>query len=338
MAKRDYYEILGVPRTASADDIKKAHRKLVRKYHPDVNKNNKEAEERFKEAQEAYDVLSEPGKRRNYDQFGHAGVGAGGAPGAGGDAWEAFRRAQQGRGGAGGARGYSWQPGPGVSVEDLEGMGDFGDIFEQLFGARGGAAAGGGGGARGARGPRMRPTPPRGSDVEHPVTLTFAQAARGTNLPLQINRDGRLETIDIKIPAGVKEGSRVRIKGKGQESPGGEPGDLYIVTQVHPHPYFRREGLDILLDVPISLYEALNGTKLEVPTLEGPVTLTIPPGTSSHSKLRIKGRGIERGSEKGDQYVVIKVVVPKNLDDEDKAMLKKQEQKHPLNPRADIHW
>src|SRR5205823_11408962 len=130
MAKRDYYEILGVPRTASADEIKKAHRKLVRKYHPDVNKNNKEAEERFKEAQEAYDVLSEPGKRRNYDQFGHAGVGAGGQPGAGGaggDAWEQFRRAQQGRGGA---RGYSWQPGPGVSVEDLEGMGDFGDIFE----------------------------------------------------------------------------------------------------------------------------------------------------------------------------------------------------------------
>src|SRR4051812_14725840 len=135
MAKRDYYEILGVPRTASADDIKKAHRKLVRKFHPDVNKNNKEAEEKFKEAQEAYDVLSEPGKRRNYDQFGHAGVGAGGAPGAEGDPFEAFRRAQQGRGrgGAGGGqRGYSWQPGPGVSVEDLEGMGDFGDIFEQL--------------------------------------------------------------------------------------------------------------------------------------------------------------------------------------------------------------
>src|SRR5206468_5591722 len=117
MAKRDYYEILGVPRTATADEIKKAHRKLVRKYHPDVNKNNKEAEEKFKEAQEAYDVLSEPGKRRNYDQFGHAGVGAGGPGGApGGDAWEQFRRAQQG-GGAGGPRGgYQWRPGPGVSV------------------------------------------------------------------------------------------------------------------------------------------------------------------------------------------------------------------------------
>src|SRR4051812_8011075 len=135
MAKRDYYEILGVPRTASADEIKKAHRKLVRKFHPDVNKDNKQAEERFKEAQEAYDVLSEPGKRRNYDQFGHAGVGAGGPSGAGNaDVWEQFRRAQQGNPRAGGGRGgaYQWRPGPGVSVEDMEGMGDFGDIFEQL--------------------------------------------------------------------------------------------------------------------------------------------------------------------------------------------------------------
>jgi len=192
MAKRDYYDILGIPRNATADDIKKAHRKLVRKYHPDVNKNNKDAHEKFLEAQEAYDVLSEPGKRRNYDQFGHAGVGAGGQPGAapGGnaDVWEQFRRAQQGGGGAGGRGGYQWRPGPGVSVEDAEGMGDFGDIFEQLFGARGGAA--GAGPARGAR-PRPQQQPQRGADVEHAVPLTFDQAARGTTLPLQINRDGR---------------------------------------------------------------------------------------------------------------------------------------------------
>jgi DnaJ-class molecular chaperone len=343
MAKRDYYEILGIGRSATPDEIKKAHRKLVRKYHPDVNKNNKEAEEKFKEVQEAYDVLSEPGKRRNYDQFGHAGVGAGGAPGAGGgntqDVWEAFRRAQQQQGGAGfpggdpRRGGYSWRSGPGVSVEDFEGAGDFGDIFEQLFGARGAAGAGG----RTARA-RPAPTAPRGADVEHPVTLTFAQAARGTTLPLQINRDGKLETIDIKIPAGVKDGSRVRIRGKGQQSPGGEAGDLFIVTRVHEHPYFRREGLDILLDVPISLYEALLGTKIDVPTLEGPITLTLPPGTSSGSKLRIKGRGIHRGTEQGDQFVIPRVVVPKNLDDEDKAALEKLRAKHPLNPRADLHW
>jgi DnaJ-class molecular chaperone len=174
--------------------------------------------------------------------------------------------------------------------------------------------------------------------VEHPVTLTFEQAARGTTLPLQINREGQLETIDVKIPAGVKDGSRVRIRGKGQQSVGGEPGDLYIITKVLPHPYFRRDGLDILLDLPLSMYEALLGTKVEVPTLEGPVTLTIPAGTSSHAKLRIKGRGIHRGDEQGDQFVITRIVVPKGLDDEDKNIVRKLEEKHPLNPRTGPPW
>jgi DnaJ-class molecular chaperone len=332
MAKRDYYEILGVKRSASADDIKKAHRKLVRKYHPDVNKNNKEAEDKFKEVQEAYDVLSDPQKKQNYDQFGHAGVGAGGAPGGGGDPWEAFRRAQQsGRGGAGGR--HQWRPGPGVTVEDFEGGGDFGDIFEQIFGGRGG-----GGSFRPGGGTRER-QPQRGADLEHPVTLTFQQAARGTTLPLQISRDGRIETIDIKIPAGVNEGSKVRIRGKGQDAMGGESGDLYIVTHVQPHPYFRRDGLDILLDVPISVYEALLGTKVEVPTLEGPVTVTVPPGTSSHAKLRIKARGIERGGEKGDQFCIIKIVVPKGgIKDEDKPSIEELQRKYPVDARADVNW
>jgi DnaJ-class molecular chaperone len=334
MAKRDYYEILGVPRGAPADEIKKAHRKLVRKYHPDVNKNNKDAEEKFKEVQEAYDVLSDETKRRNYDQFGHAGVGMGGAPGGGGDPFEAFRRAQASRGGGGGGGRYTYRGGPGTTVEDFDfsgGGGDFGDIFEQIFGARGPAGAGR------AAGGRARPAPQRGSDVEHPVTLSFEQAARGTTLPLQINRDGQLETIDVKIPAGVKDGSRVRIRGKGQQS-NGEPGDLYIVTKVTPHPWFRREGLDILLDLPLSLYEALLGTKVEVPTLEGSVTLTIPPGTSSHAKLRIKGRGIHRGEEQGDQFVVTKIVAPKGLDDADKDAVRQLDQKHPLNPRTGPPW
>src|SRR3954471_8087524 len=156
MAKRDYYDILGVSRSATPDEIKKAHRKLVRQYHPDVNRDNPKAAEKFNEVTEAYDVLSDPTKRRNYDQFGHAGVGAGGAPGAGGDPFEAFRRAQGGAGapggGAGGAgRGYSWRVSPGVDVQDFEQYGDFGDIFDQLFGSRGGsggARAGGGAGPR----------------------------------------------------------------------------------------------------------------------------------------------------------------------------------------------
>jgi DnaJ-class molecular chaperone len=335
--KKDYYETLGVKRGASADEIKKAHRKLVRKYHPDVNKNNKESEEKFKEAQEAYDVLSDETKRRNYDQFGHAGVGAGGPPGGGGDPFEAFRRAQQGGGGVGGTR-YTYRPGgpggAGDTVEDFDfgggGGADFADVFEQLFGARGRAGAT-------RRQARPAAAPQRGQDIEHPVTLTFEQGVRGTTLPLQINRDGRLETIDVKIPPGVKDGSRVRIRGKGQHT-NGEPGDLYIITQVMPHPYFRRDGLDILLDLPISMYEALLGTKVEVPTLDGPVTLTIPPGTSSHTKLRIKGRGVERGGERGDQFVVTKIIVPRELDDEDRDVVRRTQEKRPLNPRADLRW
>ena len=341
MAKRDYYEALGVSRTASADEIKKAHRKLVRKFHPDMNKDNPQATEKFKEVQEAYDVLSDPEKRRNYDQFGHAGVGAGAAGGA--DPFAGFRRGQPGGGQGGAGYSYRWTPGgpggSGVSVEDFD-LSDFGDVFEQLFGARGAPSGTGAGGGRvgGARATRPRREPPRGADLEHEVTLTFEQAARGRTLPLQINRDGKIETIDIKIPAGVKDGSRVRIKGRGQQSHGGESGDLYIITRVQPHPYFRRDGLDILLDLPISLYESLQGARIEVPTLEGPVTLTIPPGTSSGAKLRIKGRGIERGTERGDQYVLPRIIVPRNLDDDDRKQIDQLAKKHPLNPRADLKW
>ncbi len=337
MAKRDFYDVLGVSRTASADEIKKAHRKLVRQYHPDVNKNSKDAEEKFKEVQEAYDVLSDAQKRRNYDQFGHAGVGAApgaGRPGAGGSGFDpfsdAFRNAQGGRGGG---REYSWRVDPNVDVEDFAGGGDgFADIFEQMFGGRAGRGAGAGRGRTASR-----PSPSRGADVEYPITLTFAQAARGTTLPLQINREGKQETIEIKIPPGVKDASRIRIKGRGQASPGGA-GDLYIITRVTPHPYYRREGLDIYLDVPISLYEALLGAKVSVPTLDGDVTLTIPPGTSSGAKLRIKDRGIERANEKGDQYVVLKIMVPKTMDEEDRKLIEQLAARHPVDARAEIKW
>jgi DnaJ-class molecular chaperone len=324
MAKRDYYEILGVSKNATPDEIKKAHRKLVRQYHPDVSRNNPAAAEKFKEVQEAYDVLSDETKKKNYDRFGNEA----------GDPAEAFRRAQGG--GGGGPRTYTWQSGGpgGATVEDFDfdfggGGGDVGSIFEQFFGARGG----GGGRQRG----RGRPQPQRGSDVEYPIALTFEQAARGTTLPLQINREGKLESIEIKIPAGVKDGSRVRIRGKGEQS-GGEPGDLFIITTVQPHPYFRRDGLDVLLELPISLYEALQGTKVTVPTLDGPVTLTIPAGTNSHAKLRIKGRGIHRGSDQGDQFVITRIVVPKDLDAEDKKLVEKLAGKHPIAARAEVKW
>ncbi len=329
---RDYYDILGVTKTATPDEIKAAHRKLVRKFHPDVNKNNPTATEKFKEAQEAYDVLGDADKRRNYDQFGHAGVngpaGMGGPPGTGGDPFEAFRRAQQqGRRGGGGG---------GVSVDDFDGGGgNFGDIFEQMFGGGGKRPAAGG-----RRGRAQPPVPEKGQDVEHAVRLTFEQAARGTTIPLQIDRDGQVETIEVKVPPGVKDASRIRVKGRGQQVPGGQHGDLFILAQVQPHAYFRREGNDVYLDLPLSLYEALLGAKLSVPTLDGPVTLTIPPGTGSGAKLRIRGRGIPFGTadEKGDQFVQVRVAVPKDLDADDRAAVEALAAKHPLNARADVPW
>jgi DnaJ-class molecular chaperone len=326
MAKRDYYDILGVPRNASADQIKAAHRKLVRKFHPDVNKGDRSAEERFKEVQEAYDVLSDPTRRGNYDQFGHAGVAGG--TGYGPDMYEHFRRT------AGGGR----TRGSGdAHVEEIDpsdfGNGQFHDIFEQLFGSRGPF----GRGPRRGAGAGAAPPPGRGSDVDYPVTISFTEAARGSSVPIQIARDGRVETIEVKIPAGVKEGSRVRVKGRGQSS-GGEPGDLFIVVSVRPHEFFRRDGLDLLMDLPISLYEAIEGARVTVPTLDGPVQISVPPGTSSGSKLRIRERGVHRGQEKGDQLCVIKIVVPKNLPEEDRAAIAALSKKHPIHARADVPW
>ena len=316
MAKRDYYEVLGVPKSASADDVKKAHRRLARKLHPDVNKETG-ASAKFAEVQEAYDVLSDQDKRKKYDQFGHAaaGVGGGGAD----DMYEQFRRQQ---GGAGGRT---------VRPEDFEGAdgGQFGDVFDQLFGGRGPFGRAGG--------RKRHPEPTRGTDIEHPVTLTFEQAARGTSLPLRLNLGNTTETIDVKVPAGVKDGSRVRVRGKGDRS-GGTPGDLFIVVSVTPHGFYKRSGLDVLLDVPLSVYEGLLGTRITVPTLDGQLTLTIPPGTGSGAKLRIKGRGIKRGEEVGDQFCVIKIVLPKGLGEADQQFIADLQKRHPLNPRENIGW
>ncbi len=316
--RRDYYEVLGVGRNASQDDIRKAHRKLVRQYHPDANRDNPQAAEKFREVQEAYDVLSDDEKRKTYDELGHAAF----EPGAGAqaDAYDAFRRANAGR--------RSWKASPNVTVEDFDfgtgAGGGFGDIFEQFFGGRG-------------RRGRVEPQKQRGGDIEHSVTISFEQAARGCTIPLQLNREGRIETIDLKIPAGVKEGSRVRLRNKGQPGTGGS-GDLYITTRVVDHPYFRRDDLDVYMDLPISMYEAIAGAKIDVPTLDGKVTLTIPPGTSSGSKLRIKQRGIRRGNDHGDQFVVIRVMVPKDLDEKSREEIERMSRRHPLDARQDVRW
>lgn len=321
---KDYYEVLGLSRSATADEIRRAHRKLVRQYHPDMNRNNPAATDKFKEVQEAYDVLSDPAKRKTYDEFGHV-PPSGGMPGGGGYGG-GFRP------GGGSPRSHTWRPSPNVTVEDFDiggaGGGFSADIFDQLFGARG---------RRRGR-PAAEPASQETGDVEHSVSLSFEQAARGTTVPVQINRGGHVETIELKIPAGVKDGSRIRVRGKGSQTSGGRFGDLYITARVREHAYFRRDGLDILLDVPVSAYEAMLGTKIDVPTLEGRVTVTVPPCTSSGAKLRIRGRGIQRAEEAGDQLVVIRIITPKELDPASRELVEKLASRHPVNARAGVSW
>lgn len=319
MAKKDFYEVLGVARNASAEEIKKAYRKLARKYHPDVAGNDKGVLERFKEVQEAYDVLGEKEKRQAYDQFGHAGPQTGPS-----GPWP------------GGGRNYTWTnngQGGGVNVDfsDIFGGagGGMGDIFEQL---RGGQGRRGGG--------RSRAAAKRGDDIEHAVRITFDEALHGTQREVVMTipqRDGstRQERISFKIPPGVDKGSKVRVRGKGQPGAGGNNGDLIVQIEVEPHPYFEREGNDIILEVPITISEAILGTRIEVPTLNGTSTVTIPPGSSSGRKLRLKEKGIAspKGDKAGDMYLRLKVVVPAKVDKESAELIEQFAQK---NPQSDI--
>ncbi|MFW6065209.1 MAG: DnaJ C-terminal domain-containing protein [Planctomycetota bacterium] len=329
MAKRDYYEILGVSRDASAEEIKSAYRKLARKYHPDVNK-SPDASEKFQEATEAYEVLSDVEKRKKYDQFGHAGVsgdfaGAGtGAPG----------------GAAGGARSYRWTGGGGgaggVRFEDIfggGGMSDFmgmslDDIMEALGGGRPGGAT---------RGRRQRNV--RGRDLEYNITLDFLQAVRGATISLRLHRGERTETINVKIPPGVGEGSRVRVRNKGADGPAG-PGDLYIVTHVREHPYFWREGRDIYVHLPISITEAALGAKVDVPTIGGMTTVSVPAGTPSGRQLRLRGRGVPASGsqDRGDQRVVIRIVPPAEISEKGRKALEQFDKAVPFDPRASAPW
>ena len=330
---RDYYEVLGVTRSASDEEIRKAHRKLARKLHPDVNK-AADAAAKFAEAQEAYDVLSDAEKRKRYDQFGHAGVNgaaAGGDPFRGGNPFGGRGRA--GGGQAGPQAGGQWAGGDGGSWSDVDPE-TFDTIFGDLFGSRRSGRPG-----PGQRGSRANP-PAVGEDIEHTLTVPFGVAALGGSESVRLTLgDGSTQSIDVKIPAGIRPGSKLRIKGKGRNgSSGGPPGDLILVIQVGEHPWFRRDGLDLLLDVPITLPEAALGTVIEVPLLRGSVKLKVPAGTASGAKLRAKGKGlVDAKGDAGDFYAVIKIVPPESLTAEEKRMLESMAERLP-NPRAQTTW
>jgi molecular chaperone DnaJ len=340
--KRDYYEVLGVSKNATKEDIKKAYRKLARRYHPDLNPGNKEAEDKFKEIQEAYSVLSNDEKRKAYDMYGSADF----QPGA--------------------RTTWQWSEG---SPEGFEfGFGDFPgieDIIGDLFGAKG-------------QGRRKR----RGRDLEYQIEIDFETAMKGgarnisitreTNCPVcsgsgirpgaatktcskckgsgritsgpfnisracnvcggkgkvstdpcqSCNGSGRrllTETISVRIPPGVDNGSRIRVQGKGEEGTvNGTAGDLYLIVRVSSHPIFQRVQNDIYLELPVTFYEAALGSKISVPTIDGTVIVTIPPGTQNDTKLRLRGKGVPhfRNRERGDQYVIVKVLLPEQISEE----------------------
>ena len=348
MAERDYYEVLNVPRNATPDQIKSAYRKLAKKFHPDRNRGDKSSETRFKEVQQAYEVLNDPAQRKAYDQFGHAGPRGGAGPGSG---FGGFRP------GAGGQRVYTWGPrggrggagggGGDVPIEGLE------DLFS-IFGGRAGAEEGLGGfeefigrasGRKGGGARRRRQPPPdrdENLNIEQEVSLTFDQAIQGTKLELQLRHpDGEAQQVTVRIPPGVDDGQRIRVRGKGQPNPtGGSPGDLHIVCRVQPHPYFKRVGNDIHLELPLTVSEALLGTKVEIPTLEGRTVLTIPPGTPSGAKLRLKDKGVAPPGDKprGHQFVVIRIVPPKTLTPEQQELVQRFRDLGEGSPREGLGW
>ena len=287
----DPYSILGVARGANEKDIKSAYRKLAKELHPDRNKDNPKAAERFSEVTRAYDLLSDKDKRARFDR-GEIDIDGNPTMGFGGGG--------MGGGFAGGQRGFRAD-----GFEGFESGIDIGDIFDGLFGGRGGMGGGFGGGQR--RGPA-----PRGANVQYRLRVSLTDAA--TQAPQRITlSDGK--TIDLKLPAGVEDCTQMRLAGKGEPGPGGN-GDAIVVIELQPHAFFRRDGDNLRLDLPITLDEAVNGAKVKVPTADGAVMLTVAPGTSSGKTLRLKGKGFSRkDGTRGDQLVTIEVQLPEGDED-----------------------
>lgn len=311
---KDYYAVLGVDKSASDADIKKAYRKLAQKHHPDANRGNAGAEEKFKEISQAYDVLKDPKTKEEYDRIRQM-VAAGGfrSTGAGGPGFGGF--------GGGGQR---------VRVEDVGDMfgggGGFNDLFGDLFGAGGGAAAGFG-------------RPGRGGDLETETSISFDQALEGVQVELRIaERGGAPRTIKARIPAGVNDGARIKLAGKGSPGAGGGPaGDLFVKVRVRPHKVFGRKNKDLTLALPVTFPEAALGAQVEVPTMNGgPVKLKIPAGTSSGRTFRVRGKGVVSGKDRGDLLVTVQVTVPEKLNREARSLIERLAELETESPRAAI--
>lgn len=391
--KHDYYDTLGVSKQAAADDVRKAYRKLARKYHPDLNPGDKSAEERFKRVQEAYDILSDPKKRSMYDQYGFysengfPGAGQGGPGGAGARPGMDFNGFDFSDYFAGGGAGAGSGAGAGRRTETGAG-GGFRDIFSQFFGGRGGGAA--------------EEAPEKGGDLEYVMDIDFWQAIRGTQTRLNISRyevcgtchgsgssgagevtcpqckgtgnvsqmagamrfniscprcsgtgklrnacptcggDGRVtrtEQVEVRIPPGARNGSRLRVPGKGNAGTmGAPPGDLYITTKVEEHPFFHRDGENIEIKVPLAVWEAALGSKIEVPTIDGRTQLKIPQGTKNGQRFRLREKGVlnARTNQRGDQIVEVAIEPPEPRDERTRELLRELSKLHPEDPRSEI--
>jgi curved DNA-binding protein len=323
---QDYYETLGVQRSASQDEVQQAYRKLARQFHPDVNK-NRDAEEKFKQINEAYEVLKDPEKRRRYDALGDGWrTGEDFTPPPG---WD-FRT-----GGPGGGQAFDFG--------DL-GRG-FSDFFDQVFGRAGGRSGGSGGlGGLGGFGGFGRETEvTQGQDTQAELTVTLEDAYHGgrrtvTLSDQEVGPNGRLRqtsrSFDVTIPAGLTDGKKLRLRGQGEAGFGGR-GDLYITIHIAPHPHFRVHDADLEVDVPVTPWEAALGAEIEVPTVEGRARVRIPAGIRSDQRIRIKGRGLGSGAERGDLYAAVRIEVPRRLSDREKRLFEELSRGSTFNPRQE---
>ncbi len=317
MSKKDYYSVLGVERKASEDEIKKAYRKLAMKWHPDKNPDDKKAEDKFKELSEAYEVLSDAEKRKMYDQFGHAGAQGG----FGGFSQQGGFGGPGGFGGGFSREGYGGRANFGQGGDPLQDI--FGDVFGDIFGQRSGAR-GGPGAARG--GARQRS---RGSDLRYTLSIPLEDVALGTEKVISFirQRDGKDETakLSVNIPAGVKNGQKLKLAGEG-DTPlgGGIAGDLFVLIQIQDHPLFKREEDDLLMDLPISFTDAILGTSIEVPTLTGKALIRVPAGTHSGQTFRLRAKGFPKvgtSGVSGDMLVRVLVDTPSHVSGKQKELV-----------------